>query len=144
MIRTLDHCNIRTFDIEGTVRFYVDVLGLRDGAFGAPRAMGAWLYDQTDRPVVHLIAIDPEHPEAALDRVRQRLDGLEGPLDPASLRGGGAIDHIAFECVDYDDMVAKLQERDLPYRENYVQSLALRQVFVNDPNGVTLELNFRS
>jgi hypothetical protein len=32
----------------------------------------------------------------------------------------------------------------LAYRENYVASLKLKQVFVNDPNGVTLELNFQA
>jgi catechol 2,3-dioxygenase-like lactoylglutathione lyase family enzyme len=143
MIRKLDHVNIRTFDIEGTVAFYSSLLGLRDGPFGAPRAMGAWLYDDTDRPVVHLIAIDPENPAVALDKVRQRLDGLEGDLSLESLRGGGAIDHLAFECGDHEDMLARIQARGLVYRENYVPSLNLKQVFVNDPNGVTLELNFR-
>jgi catechol 2,3-dioxygenase-like lactoylglutathione lyase family enzyme len=142
MIRRLDHYNIRTFDIEATVAFYVEILGLRDGPFGAPRAMGAWLYDTTDRPVVHLISIDPENPEPALTRIRRRLDGLEGDLGRDSLRGGGAIDHVAFECSDYEDVLTTIQARGLPYRENYVPSLRLRQVFLNDPNGVTLELNF--
>jgi catechol 2,3-dioxygenase-like lactoylglutathione lyase family enzyme len=140
----LDHCNIRTFDIEATVKFYVDIVGLRDGPFGASRSMGAWLYDDTDRPVVHLIAIDPENPDAALGRIRERLDGLEGDLTKDSLLGGGgAIDHVAFECGDYDAVLATLTARGMPYRENYVPSISLRQVFLNDPNGVTLELNFR-
>ena len=139
----LDHCNIRTFDIEATVKFYVDIVGLRDGPFGATRSMGAWLYDATDRPVVHLIAIDPDNPGLALGRIRDRLDGLEGDLSGESLRGGGAIDHLAFACDDYDAVLATLRARGLPYRENDVPSLKLRQVFVNDPNGVTLELNFR-
>jgi catechol 2,3-dioxygenase-like lactoylglutathione lyase family enzyme len=143
MTRRLDHFNIRTFDIEATVEFYVDIVGLRDGPFGATRSMGAWLYDDTDRPVVHLIAIDPENPGAAFGRIRERLDGLEGDLTPAALRGGGAIDHLAFECDGYQALLATLRARGLPYRENYVPSLDLRQVFVNDPNGVTLELNFR-
>jgi catechol 2,3-dioxygenase-like lactoylglutathione lyase family enzyme len=143
MIRRLDHVNIRTFDIEATVNFYSGLLGLRDGPFGAPRAMGAWLYDDTDRPVLHLIAIDPANPDEALARVRDRLGGLEGDLGRDSLRGGGAIDHVAFECGGYDDLLAKIQARGFVYRENYVPSIDLKQVFVNDPNGVTVELNFR-
>ncbi len=139
----LDHCNIRTFDIEATVKFYVDIVGLRDGPFGATRSMGAWLYDDTDRPVVHLIAIDPENPDPAFGRIRERLDGLEGDLTHGSLRGGGAIDHVAFELSGYEALLATLRARGLPYRENDVPSINLRQVFVNDPNGVTLELNFR-
>jgi catechol 2,3-dioxygenase-like lactoylglutathione lyase family enzyme len=143
MIKQLDHYNIRTFRIDETVDFYVDLLGMRDGPFMAPRSMGAWLYDTTDRPVVHLIAIDPDNPEAAVGRIRERLEGLGEPVDMSTWRGGGAIDHIAFECDDYDGQIAKLGERGIPFRESFVPSINLRQIFVNDPNGVTVELNFR-
>ena len=143
MIKQLDHCNIRTFKIGETVRFYCDLLGLRDGDFPGPRAMGAWLYDTTDRPVLHLIAIDPANPDEALDRIRERLDGLGAALDADNLTGSGAVDHIAFECVDYDDQVVRIQGRGLPFRTSEVPSIALRQIFVNDPNGVVVELNFR-
>jgi catechol 2,3-dioxygenase-like lactoylglutathione lyase family enzyme len=143
MIKQLDHCNIRTFKIDETVQFYCELLGLRDGMFPGPRGMGAWLYDTTDRPVLHLIAIDPGNPDEALDRIRERLDGLGAPLEADRLTGGGAIDHIAFECADYDDQVERIRGRGLPFRESHVPSIALRQIFVNDPNGVTVELNFR-
>jgi catechol 2,3-dioxygenase-like lactoylglutathione lyase family enzyme len=139
----LDHCNIRTFDLDATVAFYTDVLDLKDGDFPGTRAMGAWLYDASDRPVLHIIAIDPQNPEAALDRVRDRLGKLAGNLELSSLNGGGAIDHIAFECDDYDAMRAKLTTRGLTFTSSDVPSINLRQLFVNDPNGITLELNFR-
>jgi hypothetical protein len=93
---------------------------------------------------VHLIAIDPARPDAALGRIRERLEDLAGEISPRSLHGGGAIDHIAFACDDYEETVKKLRNRRLAYRENYVASLKLKQVFVNDPNGVTLELNFQA
>ena len=139
----LDHCNIRTFDLDATIAFYTDIVELRDGAFPGTRSMGAWLYDASDRPILHVIAIDPSDPEAALGRVRDRLGALAGDLDVESLNGGGAIDHIAFECDDYDQMKAKLEVRGFAYTVNDVPSIRLRQLFVNDPNGVTLELNFR-
>jgi catechol 2,3-dioxygenase-like lactoylglutathione lyase family enzyme len=139
----LDHCNIRTFDLDATVRFYTDVVDLKDGDFPGPRSMGAWLYDASDRPVVHVISIDPKNPEAALGRIRDRLGALGGSIDIESMTGTGTIDHIAFECSDYDAMVAKLTARELPFTVSDVPSIKLRQVFVNDPNGVTLELNFR-
>ena len=50
----LDHCNIRTFDLAATVEFYTNVLDLKDGDFPGPRSFGAWLYDVSDRPVVHV------------------------------------------------------------------------------------------
>jgi len=144
MIRTLDHYNVRTFDIEGTVRFYIDVLGLHVGPFMKPSAMGAWLYDQTERPIVHLIGVDPDDPEVAVSRIRERVGALGASVDPATFHGGGAIDHVAFECEDYDGMLADFETRGLKYTLNEVPSIGLRQIFVNDPNGVTLELNFRS
>jgi len=139
----LDHCNIRTFDLDGTIAFYTDIVDLKDGDFPGTRSMGAWLYDASDRPILHIIAIDPKDPEAALGRVRDRLGKLAGNLELSSLNGGGAIDHIAFECEDYDAMRAKLTARGLPFTSSDVPSINLRQLFVNDPNGVTLELNFR-
>lgn len=139
----LDHCNVRTFDLEKTVRFYTDIVDLKDGDFPGHRRMGAWLYDASNRPVLHLIAIDPKDPEATLGKVRDRLGDLAGSLELSSLSGGGAIDHIAFECTDYDEMEAKLKARGLKYTSNDVPMIKLRQLFVNDPNGVTLELNFR-
>jgi len=139
----LDHCNIRTFDLDATIAFYTDVVELKDGAFPGTRAMGAWLYDASDRPILHLIAIDPKDPEAALGRVRDRLGALGGDLDVESMNGTGVIDHIAFECDDYDKMKSKLEARGLAYTSSDVPSIKLRQLFVNDPNGVTLELNFR-
>ena len=139
----LDHCNIRTFDLDATIAFYTDVVELKDGAFPGTRSMGAWLYDASDRPILHLIAIDPKDPEAALGRVRDRLGALGGDLDVESMNGTGVIDHIAFECDDYDKMKSKLEARGLVYTSSDVPSINLRQLFVNDPNGVTLELNFR-
>jgi len=143
MATRLDHCNIRTFDLDGTIKFYSDVVGLKDGDFPGTRSMGAWLYDVSERPILHIIAIDPKDPEAALDRVRDRLGNLAGALDIKTMKGGGAVDHIAFECDDYDAMADKLTGLGLYFTRNEVPSIKLRQLFVNDPNGITLELNFR-
>jgi hypothetical protein len=41
-------------------------------------------------------------------------------------------------------MKAKLQKRGMAFTENYVESIKLRQLFANDPSGVTLEMNFRN
>ena len=143
MIRQIDHYNIRTGKIDETVRFYADVLGLRDGPFPGDRKFGAWLYDTTERPVLHLIAVDPDNRGEAFARVKGRLGELSGSLDDFVLQGSGAIDHVAFECTDYDDMVAKFRSLGMKFAEADVPSINLRQIFVHDPNGVTLELNFR-
>jgi catechol 2,3-dioxygenase-like lactoylglutathione lyase family enzyme len=52
--------------------------------------------------------------------------------------------HVAFACRDYDAVRAKLGRHGLEMSFNDVPQIGLRQIFVNDPNGITLELNFRT
>lgn len=139
----LDHCNIRTLDLQATIAFYSDVLELRPSVFPGPADRGAWLHDSTDRPVIHLVAIDRDDPEGSIAAIRGMRGGEPAPFDPKSLSGSGAIDHIAFECSDYPAMEKTLRARDLSYTTNEIESIGLRQIFVEDPNAITVELNFR-
>ena len=130
-IKTLDHVNIRTAKLKETYGFYGELLGLkltpspgRDDV-----AMGAWLCDQTQRPVVHVAGIDAVYG-----------DGMQGT--PAA-RGSGAVHHVAFDCADYDGMHRELVRQGYALRTNEIASIGLRQIFVEDPNGITVELNFR-
>nr|WP_047166617.1 VOC family protein [Sphingomonas sp. Y57] len=138
----LEHCNIRSFDLAATIRFYEDVIGLRAGSVPGMKR-GAWLYDESDVAVVHVIDLSSPNREASLAEMRGRLGELAGPLAPDRMKGGGAVDHIAFRCTDYDAMIARLEAHGLPYRTFDVPAYRLRQIFVNDPSDVTLELNFR-
>ena len=137
-IGLIEHYNIRTEKLANTVKFYTEVLGFRNGPRpGNPAAnTGAWLYSG-DTPVVHVTAFDRNDP----DRMKWVNDYL-GPRDLDSLQGGGAIDHVAFRCEGYDEMVARCRSLEVPARERLVQALNLRQVFVTDPNGISIELNF--
>ncbi|WP_157217486.1 VOC family protein [Flavisphingomonas formosensis] len=139
----LDHCNIRTLNLDATIGFYSDVLELKPSFFPGSSGQGAWLHDSTDRPVIHLVAIDPDDPAGSIAAIRGMRGGQDGDFDPSMLKGSGAIDHIAFECSDYDGMENRLQTLDLSYTSNNVESIGLRQLFVSDPNGITVELNFR-
>jgi hypothetical protein len=55
----------------------------------------------------------------------------------------GAIDHIAFNATDFETTTALLESRGLDFRRNDIRDFGLKQIFVQDPNAVTLELNFR-
>jgi catechol 2,3-dioxygenase-like lactoylglutathione lyase family enzyme len=147
MIRKLEHANILTTKLADTIRFYTDVLGMKNGptpviagmtSGGTPKL--AWIYDQSGTPVLHLQAVNPDDPEEALSRVRSRLGPLAGSLDVATLKGGAAIEHLAFECTGYDELRDAILAARLELRQNAFPGL--RQIFVNDPNGITLELNF--
>lgn len=136
-ITKLAHYSVRTTDLSASRRFYTRVLGLREG-FRPPFAFpGAWLYfgdDEAEYGVVHLIGVD-----------RQDADGLIAYLgDKAddALHGGGAVDHIAFLATDWRRMRETFTREGLAFRERTVPRLGLHQVFVADPSGVTIELNF--
>ena len=59
---------------------------------------------------------------------------------PAS--GTGIIDHIAFLATDLKGFWATLRREGYQWRDRTVPSLGLHQVFVEDPSGVTIEMNF--
>jgi len=54
----------------------------------------------------------------------------------------GSIDHIAFVAQDLAGMKAHFTAAGCVYRERLVPSMNLAQLFLEDPNGVTIELNF--
>jgi catechol 2,3-dioxygenase-like lactoylglutathione lyase family enzyme len=131
--RKFEHYNIWTTHCAESVRFYVDALGLREGPrpeFGIP---GAWIYDDSDTPVVHLIDV--------ADGVDPRLLELVG-RDLRNMNGSGLIDHVAFAATDFEESCSRLDTLGLQYRRNEVPAINLRQIFVDDPNGVRIELNF--
>jgi catechol 2,3-dioxygenase-like lactoylglutathione lyase family enzyme len=129
----LDHFSIRTADVEKTRDFFVQVLGLTDGERPPFEFPGAWLYCG-DKDVIHIIGIDPND--------KSGLTEYLGDRDEVTLTGTGAIDHLAFMAEDIDATRARLKQAGVATREREVPLLGVRQVFMEDPNGVTIELNF--
>jgi catechol 2,3-dioxygenase-like lactoylglutathione lyase family enzyme len=129
----LDHFSIRTADVDGTRDFFVQVLGLTDGERPPFNFPGAWLYCG-DKDVIHIIGIDPNDKSGLVEYL--------GDRDEAALTGTGAIDHLAFMADGLDIMRDRLEQAGVATREREVPLLGVRQVFLEDPNGVTIELNF--
>lgn len=127
-INGLDHINIQTRDLAGTVRFFEQVLELRAGdpPAGLDRARIQWMFDGAGRPLFHLSSPGS-------------IDAAGGDIG----RDTGALHHIALDCSMRPAMLARLDRLGLPYRCNDVASIGLQQVFVTEPNGILLELNFR-
>jgi catechol 2,3-dioxygenase-like lactoylglutathione lyase family enzyme len=125
----LFHLAVKTADLEATVRFYTEVLGMVvadrppigfPGAWLAPAQAGA-------AAIIHLYAGD----------AAKEADG-------SVQTGTGAIDHVSVMCQGYGEFKARFEQFGLPYRENLVPKTPLWQLFVYDPNGVQLELTFHS
>jgi glyoxylase I family protein len=114
------HINIRSTDVERAREFYERILGLRTGDRPPFQSTGYWLYFG-DQPIVHLV---------------QR-----GPGD-AGQAGSGNLDHVAFRGVDFEATRASLTAAGIAFREDIVPRDGTRQIFVLDPDGIKLELNF--
>jgi catechol 2,3-dioxygenase-like lactoylglutathione lyase family enzyme len=134
-ILKLAHYSIRTENLAASHGFYTEVLGLREGYRPPFNFPGHWLYigeDESDFGVVHLIGVDPS-----------AASGLGEYLgDRAPAEGTGAFDHIAFLVEDWPEIHARCQARCIGFKQRTVPSLNLHQVFILDPSGVTVELNF--
>jgi catechol 2,3-dioxygenase-like lactoylglutathione lyase family enzyme len=136
-IRKLGHYSIRTADLAASRRFYTQVLGLREGFRPPFRFPGIWLYDgadESDFGVVHIIGVDPDDQGGLAEYL--------GEKDAASLFGTGAVDHVAFLATDLGAMRARLAGMGIAFEERSVPSLGLHQLFIIDPSGVTIEMNY--
>jgi len=138
MALSINHLSIRTLDMEATRRFYVDVLGLELGPRPPFPFPGMWLYSgDTTNPanaVLHIIGMDPNDPAG--------LKAYLGDRDVSSLHGSGAVDHVAFFATGLKDMLYHLKRVAIEPRERTVPAIGLHQLFLDDPNGVVIELNY--
>ena len=134
----LNHFSIRTVDLDACERFYCGLLGLKKGPRPPFPFPGLWLYagetDRYDNAAVHIIGIDRNDPEG--------LKKYLGDRDETSLAGSGAVDHVAFFATGLKETLERLKAQGIEGRERTVPVLGLHQVFIDDPNGIVVELNF--
>jgi catechol 2,3-dioxygenase-like lactoylglutathione lyase family enzyme len=120
-IGVLDHYNVSTRKLGETIRFYEDVLGLKNGPRPPFDFPGAWIYSE-GHPVLHINDISPTDKE-------QRPDS-------------GVIDHIAFGSRGFEAMKRHLAGKGVTFRVNNVPNSTRRQIFLTDPNNILIELNY--
>ena len=135
---SLNHFSIRSADLDACRRFYGDVLGLVLGPRPEFPFPGQWFYAGdtafTANAVVHIIGIDAQDTEG--------LKAYLGERGAADLPGTGVVDHVAFAATGLAEMRSRLQRLGLSARERNVPGLGLQQMFLTDPNGVVIELNY--
>jgi len=136
-LSSLDHCSIRTVKLEETRDFYVDLLGMIDGERPDFDFPGNWLYVD-GRPVIHLVGVDPDDSSGLIAYLGGDVDAEK--LDGSG--GSGAFDHVAFRAREPEKLMALLKARNIGFRERKVPDLDLFQIFIEDPNGITVELNY--
>ena len=128
----LEHYLLQPEDLEATKDWYVRVLGLSVGPhpdFGFPVY---WLYIG-ETAVLHMT-----QGGAKASAERLRYLGQESQ----ATRGSGVIDHVAFRATALAETIAHLERLGVAFRERQVEDQGLYQLFLLDPNGVKVELNF--
>ena len=126
---SIEHVLVLADDIERTREFYCEVLGLSVGERPPLAFPGYWLYGGATA-CVHIA----ERPAYAAHAA-----GL-GLRVPAHAAGPGPVDHVAFSAGDWDALLARLAELGIPAVTNAVPG-GPRQAFVEDPNGVRVEIS---
>jgi catechol 2,3-dioxygenase-like lactoylglutathione lyase family enzyme len=127
----MEHYLVLTADIDATRGFYIHILGLADG-FRPPLAFpGYWLYLDTT-PVLHI---------AEWKTYTAHSERLGIPVTKPGY-GTGSLDHIAFHAREFDAMCERLKRNGVAYHRNDAPEAKLVQLFIDDPNGIKLEINF--
>ncbi len=122
-VGVLDHFNIRTRNLADTVRFYEDVLGLEKGARPNFAFPGRGCTARARRWCTSSIFPRPTRP--------QKPDS-------------GVVHHVAFASLGFDGMKQRLEQKGMAYESRQVPGGDLWQIFVDDPNGVMIELNYEA
>jgi catechol 2,3-dioxygenase-like lactoylglutathione lyase family enzyme len=117
----INHVNIRTMDVAASTKFYVDVFNFefRQGPV-VNGHQANWLCDKSGRAIIHFRILEAESSST------------------------GPIDHVALDCEEQSQILERLKALDIRFA--VVEDLlpGVTQVFVKDPHGVPLELNFKN
>lgn len=128
----LEHVLIQSADIEATKDWYVNVLGLEVGPHPDFKIPVYWLY-LGGRDVLHIA-----EGGANVSENRKRYVGQQSQ----ATEGSGVIDHIGFRATGLIELIERLTRLGIDFKERQVDAQGLYQLFLLDPNGVKIELNF--
>jgi catechol 2,3-dioxygenase-like lactoylglutathione lyase family enzyme len=128
MIDRIGHINIRTTvgHYEDTLKFYENLLGLkRAESMATPDPNNIWLYADSGRAIVHVNAVK---------------EG--GDVEPDGV-STGRLNHVAFDCRDYELAISRMKDMGLKYTRYETQVQGLFLVVTKDPyNNIVIELSF--
>jgi catechol 2,3-dioxygenase-like lactoylglutathione lyase family enzyme len=128
----LEHFLVQTADMAATRDWYVSVLGFRVGPSPDFKFPVCWLYIG-DTDVIHITEGGKNVSEN-----RKRYLGQQSE----AVTGTGVIDHVAFRATGLREMIERLQANRIAFTQRQVDDQGLFQLFLIDPNGIKVELNF--
>ena len=129
----LNHYFVRANDLERTKRFYCEVLGMQEMPRPDFAFPGCWL-GVAGKVQVHM---GPHNlPDAGTHYM--------GTTPRSATDNAGVIDHIAFSATQPKELDARLKALNVPARKRYRPEIGLLQMFLRDPDGLTIEINFHN
>lgn len=130
-IVNLNHFFVRAHDLEKTRQFYMDMLGFQVMPRPNFPFPGYWL-GVNGSIQVHV------GPSNIPNRERYYLGTPVDAVDGQT----GVVDHVAFLAEDPQPFITRFQAAGLAFRPRHLPESSLYQLFVRDPDGVMIELNF--
>ena len=127
----LNHYFVRANDLERSKDFYVDVLGFEVMPRPNFPFPGYWL-GINGKIQVHM----------GLAGIRNQEQYYLGTPNNAATDHAGVVDHIAFLASEPENFVKRFKALGMAYRPRSLPESDLFQLFIKDPNGLTIELNF--
>jgi len=128
----LNHYFVRANDLERSRRFYCDVLGFEVMPRPDFPFPGYWL-GVNGRIQVHM------GPHGIPNSELYYL----GTTPRSATDNTGVVDHIAFLATDPESFARRFEALGLPTRKRYFPESRLFQIFIKDPDGLSIELNFQ-
>jgi len=127
----LNHYFVRANDLERTRRFYCELLGFEVMPRPDFPFPGYWL-GVAGKVQVHM------GPHGIANSELYYL----GTSPRSATDNTGVVDHIAFLASEPKEFVERFNGRGLKFRPRSLPESELYQLFVEDPDGITIELNF--
>ena len=93
----------------------------------------ASVFDMTGTPVVHLVDV-----EKAASRGLVVASGR----DIGAMKGSGAIDHVAFEAWDIEELVSRLNAVGAHFWREDIPSMDLRQIWICARSSWSIPMRF--
>jgi len=121
----LHHVAIKSKNLDETVKFYTNVLGMEQVERPEFAFPGAWL--QIGETMFHIYGGDAAKTHNGNYKYSQRTS---------------PVDHIALRATGFDKMKEVFVKKRCNWRQFDIPDFKLWQLFVMDPSGVIIELNF--
>jgi catechol 2,3-dioxygenase-like lactoylglutathione lyase family enzyme len=130
-ITGFDHYTIRCADLNASIQFYTDVIGLRiEDRPGMPVPAAIAYIDSIDMMLIHLFQSSPD-----LEATFAQLNAPDGWAT-------GRLHHVALQAAGLDDTRTHLEERQVAFVERRLERAGKHLLVFKDPDGVEIELAF--